>query len=448
MWAGPHHLHYTALPDWAQSLGMVFSLILLAPSWGGAINGVMTLSGVWHKLRTDPIIKFLIVALSFYMIATFEGPMMSIKTVNSLSHYTDWTVGHVHAGALGWVAMITHRFDLRHAAAPARGTQMWSTRLIDTHFWVHTIGVVFYIASMWIAGVMQGLMWRATNADGTLTYTFVESLAATYPYYLIRLLGGVLVLAGMIVMAWNVWQTWRIARARRRYAGACPRRRRARLRTDHEERTCSRQGREERRPDGSPDRAVVVRRPRGDRAADVPGRNGPAAAGVKPYPPLQLAGRDIYVREGCYNCHSQMVRTLRFETERYGHYSLAGESVYDRPFQWGSKRTGPDLARVGGRYSDDWHRVHLTNPRDVVPESNMPSYPWLAEAGVDVSLTVKKVKALRSLGEPYTDAEVEGAAASLVDKTELDAVVAYLQGLGRHAPGVAPAAATSAGGTP
>ena len=170
--------------------------------------------------------------------------------------------------------------------------------------------------------------------------------------------------------------------------------------------------------------------------------------GLEPYPPLQLAGRDIYVREGCYNCHSQMIRTLRFETERYGPYSLAGESVYDRPFQWGSKRTGPDLARVGGRYSDDWHRVHLTNPRDVVPESNMPSYPWLAEAGVDVSLTVKKVKALRSLGEPYTDAEVEGAAASLVDKTELDAVVAYLQGLGRHAPGVAPAAATSAGGTP
>ena len=213
MWAGPHHLHYTALPDWAQSLGMVFSIILLAPSWGGAINGVMTLSGVWHKLRTDPIIKFLVVALSFYMIATFEGPMMSIKTVNSLSHYTDWTVGHVHAGALGWVAMITLGSIYAMLPRLLGLTQMWSTRLIDTHFWVHTIGVVFYIASMWIAGVMQGLMWRATNEDGTLTYTFVESLAATYPYYLIRLLGGVLVLAGMIVMAWNVWQTWRIARS-------------------------------------------------------------------------------------------------------------------------------------------------------------------------------------------------------------------------------------------
>ncbi|MCQ4166649.1 cytochrome-c oxidase, cbb3-type subunit I [Tahibacter harae] len=211
MWAGPHHLQYTALPDWAQSLGMVFSLVLLAPSWGGAINGVMTLSGAWHKLRTDPIIKFLIVALSFYMIATFEGPMMSIKTVNSLSHYTDWTVGHVHAGALGWVAMITLGSVYAMLPRLLGLQQMWSVRLIDTHFWVHTLGVVLYIASMWIAGVMQGLMWRAANADGTLTYSFVESLAATYPYYLIRLIGGLLVLAGMGLMALNVWRTWRLA---------------------------------------------------------------------------------------------------------------------------------------------------------------------------------------------------------------------------------------------
>ncbi|MDI1252135.1 cytochrome-c oxidase, cbb3-type subunit I [Thermomonas sp.] len=211
MWAGPHHLHYTALPDWAQSVGMVFSLILLAPSWGGAINGIMTLSGVWHKLRTDPILKFLIVSLSFYMIATFEGPMMSIKTVNSLSHYTDWTIGHVHAGALGWVAMIS--IGSLYALLPRLlGTgKMHSVKLIDTHFWLHTLGVVFYIAAMWIAGVMQGLMWRATNADGTLTYTFVEALNATYPYYLARLFGGLLVLSGMLLMAWNVLMTWRDA---------------------------------------------------------------------------------------------------------------------------------------------------------------------------------------------------------------------------------------------
>ena len=212
MWAGPHHLQYTALPDWAQSLGVVFSLILLAPSWGGAINGVMTLSGAWHKLRTDPILKFLIVALSFYMIATFEGPMMSIKTVNSLSHYTDWTVGHVHAGALGWVAMITIGSSYAMLPRVLGLQQMWSVKLIDVHFWVHTMGVLVYCASMWIAGVMQGLMWRATNADGTLSYTFVESLAATYPYYLVRLAGGVLALGGMLLMAWNVWQTYKMAR--------------------------------------------------------------------------------------------------------------------------------------------------------------------------------------------------------------------------------------------
>ncbi|MBK6673569.1 MAG: cytochrome-c oxidase, cbb3-type subunit I [Proteobacteria bacterium] len=215
MWAGPHHLHYTSLPDWAQSLGMVFSLVLLAPSWGGAINGIMTLSGVWHKLRTDPILKFLIVSLSFYMMSTFEGPMMSIKEVNALSHYTDWTIGHVHSGALGWVAMIS--IGALYALFPRLlGTkQMYSVKWIDTHFWMHTIGVVFYIASMWIAGVMQGLMWRAQNADGTLTYTFVESLNATYPYYLARLGGGLLVLAGMVLMAINLIKTFQMVRDNR-----------------------------------------------------------------------------------------------------------------------------------------------------------------------------------------------------------------------------------------
>ena len=207
MWAGPHHLHYTTLPDWAQSLGMVFSLMLLAPSWGGMINGIMTLSGAWHKLRTDPILKFMIVSLSFYGMSTFEGPMMSIKTVNALSHYTDWTIGHVHSGALGWVAMITTGSIYTLLPRIFGRQEMYSTRLIDLHFWVSTIGVVLYIASMWIAGVMQGLMWRAVNADGTLTYTFIESLNATYPYYYVRLLGGAMFLAGMFIMAYNVFKT-------------------------------------------------------------------------------------------------------------------------------------------------------------------------------------------------------------------------------------------------
>ena len=207
MWAGPHHLHYTALPDWAQSIGMIFSLVLLAPSWGGMINGVMTLSGAWHKLRDDPILKFLIVALSFYGMSTFEGPMMSIKTVNALSHYTDWTVGHVHSGALGWVGLISMG-SLYHLIPRMFGrTQMYSKSAIELHFWVATLGIVLYIAAMWIAGVMQGLMWRAVNPDGTLVYTFVESVKATWPFYVARLLGGLLYLGGMLVMAWNVVKT-------------------------------------------------------------------------------------------------------------------------------------------------------------------------------------------------------------------------------------------------
>ncbi|MCK4864818.1 MAG: cytochrome-c oxidase, cbb3-type subunit I [Gammaproteobacteria bacterium] len=207
MWAGSHHLHYTALPDWVQSVGMVFSLVLLAPSWGGMINGMMTLSGAWHKLRTDPILKFLIVSLSFYGMSTFEGPMMAIKTVNALSHYTDWTVGHVHSGALGWVALVTIGAMYFLIPKVFDREQMYSIKLIDTHFWISTIGIVLYISSMWIAGVMQGLMWRAVNADGTLTYSFVESLEATYPYYIVRLLGGLLFLTGMLIMSYNVWKT-------------------------------------------------------------------------------------------------------------------------------------------------------------------------------------------------------------------------------------------------
>lgn len=213
MWAGPHHLHYTALPDWAQSIGMVFSLVLLAPSWGGMINGVMTLSGAWHKLRDDPILKFLIVSLSFYGMSTFEGPMMSIKTVNALSHYTDWTVGHVHSGALGWVGLISMG-SLYHLIPRLYGRrEMFSVRAIELHFWIATIGIVLYIAAMWIAGVMQGLMWRAINPDGTLVYSFVESVKATFPFYVVRLLGGLLYLGGMVLMAWNVVMTVRVGRA-------------------------------------------------------------------------------------------------------------------------------------------------------------------------------------------------------------------------------------------
>ncbi len=425
MWAGPHHLHYTALPDWAQSVGMVFSLVLLAPSWGGMINGVMTLSGAWYKLRDDAILKFLIVALSFYGMATFEGPMMSIKTVNALSHYTDWTIGHVHAGALGWVGFITMG-SLYYLIPRMFGrTTMFSVKAIEVHFWIATLGVVLYIAAMWIAGVMQGLMWRAVNPDGTLVYSFVESVKATFPFYLVRLAGGLLYLGGMLLMAWNVVMTVRAGKVTAAQVPA----------TKHEEHHSPARGHEKiETNNGLMVVLILLVVAVGGLVEIVPlffqRSTTEAVAGVKPYTALQLAGRDVYLREGCYNCHSQMIRALQSETLRYGHYSMAGEFVYDRPFQWGSKRTGPDLARVGGKYSDEWHRIHLTSPRDLVPESNMAAYPWLATNPVDPASMAPRLTAMKLLGVPYTQAEVDASADAVKGKSELDALIAYLQVLG------------------
>jgi cytochrome c oxidase cbb3-type subunit 2 len=340
------------------------------------INGIMTLSGAWHKLRDDPILKFLIVSLSFYGMSTFEGPMMSIKTVNALSHYTDWTVGHVHSGALGWVGLVSMG-ALYHLIPRMFGRkQMYSVRAIELHFWIATIGIVLYIAAMWIAGVMQGLMWRAVNPDGTLVYSFVESVKATSPsgherietsnFLMIVLILLTVAVGGLVEIVPLFFQ----------------------------------------------------------RSTTQP------VEGLKPYTALQVAGRDIYVREGCYNCHSQMIRPFRAETLRYGPYSVAGEFVYDHPFQWGSKRTGPDLARVGGKYSDEWHRLHLVNPRDLVPESNMPAYPWLQRNAVDGDGLPVRMKALRLLGAPYSDDEIAKAPEEVKGKTEMEALIAYLQVLG------------------
>ena len=427
IWAGPHHLHYTALPDWTQSVGMVFSLILLAPSWGGMINGIMTLSGAWQKLRTDPILKFLIVSVSFYGMSTFEGPMMSIKTVNALSHYTDWTIGHVHSGALGWVGMIS--IGAMYFLIPRLfNRKIYSTSLIEAHFWIATIGIVLYISAMWIAGVMQGLMWRAVNADGTLTYSFVESVQAMHPFYIVRFLGGVFYLVGMLIMAYNLWKTIVGARARGVADSRPPRR--------TEEDAMANAHEKVEKNVGLLIVLTVLVVAVGGLVEIVPlffqKSTTEAVAGLKPYPALQLEGRDLYIRESCSVCHSQMIRPFRAETERYGHYSVAGEFVYDRPFQWGSKRTGPDLHRVGGRYSDDWHRVHLINPRDVVPESIMPGYPWLAKNKLDGSLIQKKMQVLRTLGHPYSDEEIKNAPAELKGKTEMDALIAYLQGSARR----------------
>jgi cytochrome c oxidase cbb3-type subunit I/II len=445
IWAGPHHLHYTALPDWAQSLGMVFSVMLFAPSWGGMINGLLTLRGAWDKLRTDPVLKFFAAAVTFYGMSTFEGPLMSIKSVNALSHYTDWTVGHVHAGALGWLGLLV--FGICYWLIP----RLWNTKLhsvgmANTHFWLATIGILVYIVSMWIAGITQGLMWKEFNSDGMLSYpNFLETVTKIVPMYWLRAFGGVFYLTGAIVCIVNMVLTVRNA------PGPA---------TDEEVML----------PDPEPDHeptywhAIIERKPImltlltvvviaiGGLVELVPTflveSNVPTLAAVKPYTPLELEGRDIYVREGCYTCHSQMIRPFRDEVERYGDYSKPGEFVYDHPFQWGSKRTGPDLHRIGGKYSNLWHVRHLEDPQVTSPGSIMPSYHFLLEAPLKLDLTTAKLKAMKALGVPYTQDEINMAkenaqaqaktiAAELeseglhgMESREITALVAYLQRLG------------------
>ena len=359
IWAGPHHLHYTALPDWAQTLGMTFSIMLWMPSWGGMINGLMTLSGAWDKLRTDPVLRMLVVSVAFYGMATFEGPLMSIKAVNSLRHYTDWTIGHVHSGALGWVGFVS--FGAIYCLVPWlwKRERLYSLKLVNWHFWIATIGIVLYITAMWVSGIMQGLMWRAYTSLGFLEYSFIETVEAMHPFYVIRALGGLLFLIGALIMVYNLWMTVRDAPSRPK-----PRRARRAAAGASEADACPRG------PDTRSSRSNSILLVIGILLVIAIGGIVEIAPlfylkstiekveGMRPYTPLELAGRDIYVREGCYTCHSQMVRPLRDEVERYGHYSLAAESMYDHPFQWGSKRTGPDLARVGGKYSDEWHVAH------------------------------------------------------------------------------------------
>jgi hypothetical protein len=344
---------------------MVFSLILLAPSWGGMINGIMTLSGAWHKLRTDPILKFLIVSLSFYGMSTFEGPMMAIKTVNALSHYTDWTVGHVHSGALGWVGLISMGTMYYLIPRVFGRTEMASVPLINLHFWVATVGIVLYIAAMWIAGVMQGLMWRAVGADGTLTYTFVESVKATYPFYAIRLLGGLLYLSGMLIMAWNTFLTIAAGRSVEAPIPApMPRNPTMKISHDAIERR--------QRPAHPPrDPGGERGRPCGDRPALLSALDT-SRGGAQALSAAAAGGRDIYVREGCYNCHFADDPAVPRRDRALRPYSVAGEFVYDRRSSGAASARGRTSRAWAAANGDDWHRVHLANPRDVVPESNMP----------------------------------------------------------------------------
>ncbi len=530
IWAGPHHLLYTALPDWAQTLGMIFSVMLWAPSWGGMLNGLLTLRGSWDKLRTDPVIKFFVVAVTFYGMSTFEGPLLSIKSVSALGHYTDWIIGHVHAGALGWNGFMT--FGILYWMWPRLyGTKLYSTKLAETHFWIGTIAILMYVVSMWVSGVSQGLFWRALDAEGFLKYPdFIEGLTNSRAMYQTRLASGVLFLLSSFLLVYNMIMTAK---------------------------------------QGSPKTVTVqvpVMRPEGDKTSamglffSVPmlfivgilvvallfGLAGDMVspillalllvlfiaaiisygtsqrkwgewygllernalvftilAGVailiggaveivptiilseavpmeiteemiaedpslaetakwlqKPYSPLELAGRDVYITEGCFTCHSQMIRPFRHEVLRYGDYSRMEESLLDHPFQWGSKRTGLDLARVGGKYDNLWHYLHLMDPRSTSPASNMPTYTHFETKTVDPEVIVGRMKALGKLGVPYTEEDYDLAVqrfnsqgqmisdylaandVTIAPNSEMAAIIAYLQRLGRGPQPLTPEVAT------
>jgi cytochrome c oxidase cbb3-type subunit I/II len=456
IWAGPHHLHYTALPAWASTLGMLFSVMLWMPSWGGMVNGLLTLRGAWHKVTDDPVLKFFVAAITFYGMATFEGPLLSIKSVNALSHYTDWTIAHVHAGALGWVGFMV--FGMVYWLLPRLfQAPLWSRRLAETHFWVGTVGILLYIVPIYAAGLTQGLMWRAFDESGRLAYPdFVETVVRLNPMYWARAIGGSLYIAGMVLALVNYFMTWRARPAA--YAepvheapalhGPYP--------ADAGPAAGFRSARWHRRWEGMPVTftvwvavAVVVASLFEILPLFLIRSNVPTISAVRPYTPLELHGRDVYIAEGCNNCHSQMVRPIRSETARYGEYSKAGEFVYDRPFLWGSRRIGPDLHRIGGRYPHLWHVRHMEDPRSTTPQSIMPAYPWLARTPIDPAAIERGVAAQVTLGVPYTPAEVIGAASAArqqarriaeeivqqggpagLEGEQIVALIAYLQRLG------------------
>jgi len=423
IWAGPHHLHYTAVPAWMSTLGMLFSVMLWMPSWGGMLNGLLTLRGAWNRVAEDPILKFYVVGITFYGMSTFEGPLLSIKSVNGLSHYTDWTIAHVHAGALGWVGFMI--FGMLYWLAPRifQTSSIYSRRLMSMHFWISTVGILLYIIPIYAAGLTQGLMWRAFEASGALKYgDFIETVTRLMPFYWLRLVGGTLFLFGTILCAYNLAATW--AMRRRPYettvhtapalAGKFvdpplpPSRLKGVLDFGHKLDVFV-QARWHRHWERLPLKltlwiaaGVIVASLFEIIPTFVLKSNIPTLPQVTPYTPLELAGRDIYIAEGCVNCHSQMIRPMRHETERYGDYSLAGEFVYDHPFLWGSRRIGPDLHRIGQRNTSvAWHVRHLNRPTDTSPNSIMPAYPWLLDEALDFAGIEAKVRAMSKLGAPY-----------------------------------------------
>jgi cytochrome c oxidase cbb3-type subunit I/II len=464
IWAGPHHLLYTALPDWAQSLGTVFSVMLIAPSWGGMVNGLLTLRGAWDRVREDPVLKFMVVGVTAYGMSTFEGPMMSLKNVNALTHYTDYIIGHVHLGALAWNGGLA--FAMLYYIVPRiYGTRLYSVRLANVHFWLATLGILFYAIPMYVAGITQSLMWQEFTADGALRYAnFLETVVRLAPMYALRATGGTLFTTGAVIATYNLYRTARQGTfVPGESAQAAPLQRPAHDR-----------GTWHRRLESRPVQFTVLTFVTiivGGVVEFVPTAlirsNIPTIASVKPYTPLEVEGRDLYIREGCVGCHSQMVRPMRSETARYGDYSKAGEFVYDHPFLWGSKRTGPDLHRLGGKYPDSWHFVHMRQPTATSPGSIMPGYPWLYDRRLDTTHIEGKVITLRRLGVPYAEgyerqaeSDLRSQAARIADglnraglstapDAEIVALIAYLQRLGtdiRNAPAPAVRAAGAGGG--
>jgi len=455
IWAGPHHLLYTALPEWAQNLGTVFSVMLIFPSWGGMINGLMTLRGAWDKVRENPILKFFVVAITGYGMSTFEGPMLSFKSLNAIAHYTDWIVGHVHIGTLAWNGFIISGM-LYWLVQKLWKTELYSKKLANTHFLIGTIGILLYAVPLYVAGFTQASMWKEFNPDGTLVYgNFLETVTKIMPMYMMRAAGGTLYLTGFLLLAYNLIKTIKIGH----FVG------------DELAEAAPLSPISAGRLPGEGFHSWLERKTIlftilatvailiGGAVEIVPlivvPSNIPTITSVKPYTPLELEGRDLYIREGCNNCHSQMVRPFRSEVARYGEYSKAGEFVYDHPFLWGSKRTGPDLHREGQKYNDNWHFNHLLDPRSTSPGSIMPRYTWLISNDLDVSLTADKMEAMVKLGVPYTQFQVDKAlyllknqaseivnnliqdpefkkayGESNIQDKEIVAVIAYLQRLG------------------
>ena len=412
IWAGPHHLQYTALPAWAQALGTGFSIMLIAPSWGGMLNGLLTLRGAWDKVRENPVLKFFVVAITCYGMATFEGPLLATKTVNKVGHYTDWVIGHVHIGALGWNGFIT--FGMLYYLVPVLWrTKLWSVKAANWHFWLGTLGIIFYAVPLYISGFTQGLMWKQFNPDGTLVYkNWLDTVTAILPYFKMRFVGGLLYFAGACIMVVNLVATARKGSFQKEVPVEAP------------ALANVKKGRKE----GETFHLWLERTPLylsilsfvvlaiGGALEILPTifvkDNVPTITSVKPYSPLELEGRDIYIREGCNSCHSQMIRPFRDEVVRFngknGQYSKAGEFIYDRPFLWGSKRTGPDLHREGGARPDSWHFKHMYNPRSTSAGSIMPRYPWLIENTLDRSKTKAKLELMKnSFDVPYTKAQID-----------------------------------------